>query len=496
MKNTIIKYLQITLVFAFMLFSACTDNLIEKPVSIISGANYYNSDAEFDAAINGALHAHFSDWAGYDFNGPHLLCMGGEDYTSRPTDPVLMAYDECNVRSTAPAVTDIWNHFYISINLCNAIVSKAPDAVDVSEENKKIYEAQARFIRAFDYFYLTRWFGEIIIITTENQEDAENLVQSPVEDIYTLIIEDLKIAEQYLPLEFSGKALPTKGAAKALLAEVYLNMAGWPLKDLPKYALARDKAKEVIDMNHYSLMPNFGDLWLADNKFSNPEFLFFFNGNNTDWAFGSHQHQSQRPGEEGGWNDIMAEPRFYNAFPDGPRKDYSFWTVFADDAQTHWENSRIGKPYIAKYRDAGVGASRDQGIVNSWNGDGFVPTNRYAEVLLTYAEAANMADGGPSTAATDAINEVRRRAGGYDQDVYADLPYGMSQAEFDKAVIAERGWELAFECKRWFDLVRKEMVVEVNKPLFPNITTDNMLLPKPITEVELIEGLDQNKGYD
>jgi len=121
--------------------------------------------------------------------------------------------------------------------------------------------------------------------------------------------------------------------------------------------------------------------------------------------------------------------------------------------------------------------------------------SRYAEVLLTYAEAANMAEGSPSPAALDAINQVRRRASGNNRVLYPDLTAGTSQQAFDAAVIAERAWELAFENKRWFDLVRKEKVVEVNKALYPSVSAKNMLLPKPQKEVNMIKGLKQNAGY-
>ena len=117
-------------------------------------------------------------------------------------------------------------------------------------------------------------------------------------------------------------------------------MAGWPFKDASKYALARDKAKEVMDMDMYQLEPNFGDLWLVANKFTNSEFLFFFNGNGSRYGANTTQmHQCQRPSEEGGWSDLFAEARFFYAFPEGPRKDYSFRTVFTDAAHTHWEDS-------------------------------------------------------------------------------------------------------------------------------------------------------------
>ena len=106
-----------------------------------------------------------------------------------------------------------------------------------------------------------------------------------------------------------------------------------------------------------------------------------------------------------------------------------------------------------------------------------------------YAEAANMAENGPSAAALEAVNKVRRRAGGNNQAVYADLPSGMSKQAFDDAVIKERNWELAFECKRWFDLVRKEKVVSANIDLYPYVDTHTYALqPKPQIEVDMIPG--------
>ena len=84
------------------------------------------------------------------------------------------------------------------------------------------------------------------MITEEKLEDAANIGQSPVADIYNQIVNDLKAAENLLPLSFPENGKATKGAAKAMLAEVYLTMAGWPINDASNYALARDKAKEVF----------------------------------------------------------------------------------------------------------------------------------------------------------------------------------------------------------------------------------------------------------
>lgn len=479
------------------LLIGCESDLEENPPSLVTPQNFYQTDDDFKAAINGAIKPLYGGWGGFDFNAPLILCSGAEDITSRPSSPELRQFDTFNPTLNYSGALGMWTRMYNTINASNGIIASIGTAEGVSEENRNAYEGQARYLRALSYFFLTRWFGEIPLITQDNQAEAINdeVGQSPVADIYALIVEDLSIAENYLPVTFSEVGRPTKGAAKTLLAEVYINMAGWPLKDASKYALARDKAKEVMDMMQYSLEPNFSDLWRVANKLTNSEFIFSLNGLSTNAGAASHLHQGSRPGEEGGWNDIMSEARFFNVFPEGPRKDATFWTDFADEANTNWQDSNIGQPYIAKYRDAGAGASYEQGAVNSFNGDGFFVFSRYAEVLLIYAEAANMAEGGPSALAVDAINQVRRRASGNDTVLYPDLTTSMTMEEFDDAVIAERNWEFAFEAKRWFDLVRREMVIEVNQGLYPNVDEHHRWLPKPQTEVDLITGLEQNPGY-
>ncbi|SDF18152.1 Starch-binding associating with outer membrane [Pricia antarctica] len=474
----------------------CTDVLEENPVSVVAPSNFYKTDSDFEAAINGSLRALFGGYGNFSNVPPHIISAGAEDTSSRAAAPSLNEFDTFQPTVNNNFARNMWIALYNSINVCNSLIANIDGATEVSDTNKRSYEGQARYIRALSYFYLTRWWGEVPIITFENQLDAANVGQSSVAAIYEVIVDDLTYAESNLPLTFEDRGRPTKGAAQIMLAEVYLNMAGWPLKDSSKYTLARDMAKKVIDSGIYSLEDEFLDLWLVANKTTNTEFIFAFYGSPFNGAGAtSPVHQSMRPGEEGGFNTVLSEARFFYSFPEGPRKDATFWTVFADEANTTWEESAQGKPVIAKYRDGGVAASRDQGLVNGSAGEGFFVVNRYAEALLIYAEASNMAEGMPSQDALDALNMVRRRASGYDQSVYPDLLPGMAQQAFDEAVINERKWEFAFEVKRWFDLVRKEMVVSANIDLYPNVKEHNRLLPKPQTEVDLINGLEQNEGY-
>ena len=487
----------IALLFCGLLINSCV-KLDETPPGQLSPGNFYKTVADFEAATNGAIQPLFQSYGGWDFNGPFILCYGAEDLTTRPQATESKTFDELRPTPSNGTLAGMWGMCYSSINNATAILVQLPNATAIPAQKSTEFSGQAKFLRALNYFYLVRWFGKLPLITESNQDIAATVPEAEIAAIYTQIEKDLKEASNELPVSFPEKGRPTKGAAQALLAKVYLTEAGWPLMDNSKYALARDMAKAVIDAGTYKLEKNFADLWLAKNKFSNTEFIFTLTGISTAGLVpASHHHVATRPGEEGGWSDRFTEARFFNAFPSGPRKDASFHTVFDDAAHTTWQNSQYAQPYISKFRDAGA-ASPFTGPYKSLDGEGFTNLLRYADVLLIYAEAANMAEGAPSATAYEAINKVRRRAQGLDPDApnaSTDLA-GLSKADFDKAVIAERNWELAFEGNRWFDLVRKQMVVEVNKALYPYVDAHNMLMPKPDDEIKRLKGLlSQNEGY-
>ncbi|MDO5980949.1 RagB/SusD family nutrient uptake outer membrane protein [Flavivirga spongiicola] len=475
MKNAIVILITI---LSLSLLEGCADvEFEENPPSLLSPNSFFTTESEFEAALVGTFRPLYSEWSSYDYGYDLLLASGAEDV--RSDADIFKNIDRLNPNDNEEIVRGFWKQHYQCIANANTIIGNLKNATEISDQKLAELGSQAKFLRALALFNLVRFFGEVQLTTFENQGDIENLKQATVQEIYTSIVNDLKDAEEGLPTSFSEKGRPTRGAAKALLAKVYLTMAGWPIEDATKYADARDKAAEIIG-GVYNLEPNFADLWTQEKKLTTPEFIFTFYGSiEQEGAFGSHMHQATRHwgNGEGGWGDYFSEERFFNAFPDSPRKDASFTSVFADG--TTFTEAGV-QPHIAKYRDAGrTGANY---------GEGFRPILRYADVLLIYAEAANMAESGPSQAAYDAINAVRQRAG------LADLPSGLSQDDFDKAVLDERNWELAFEGHRWHDLVRRKMVVEVNQSEHPGVSEINRLLPKP--GAQLISGiLEQNPGY-
>lgn len=457
--------------FLTVLLAVSCVELDENPPSDLSSSNFAVSDEELNLLLTGAAKSLFTDWNGFDYGYDLILASGAEDLRSNAD--IFKDFDLLTPNDRETVILGFWKQSYKCISNVNTLIAGLPKFADGNDPRKAKYElveGQARFLRAFSYFYLVRFFGPVQVTTFENQNKVETVPQSTVQEVYDAIVADLTTAEQELPISFGEKGKPTRGAAKALLAKVYLTMAGWPLNDKSKYAKAKEKAGEVMGGDYgYDLEPNYADLWKQAKKLTSKEFIFTFYGSVAQQGVaGSHMNLATRfwGNGEGGWGDYFSETRFFNAFPAGPRKDATFTSVFADG--TTFSQAGV-EPYIAKYRDGGntVGT----------NSEGFRPMIRFADVLLIYAEAANYVNNGPTPEAINALNRVRVRAG---LDPY---PRGLSFEEFDRAVIEERAWEFACEGDRWHDLVRREMVVSANADRFPNLSANVRLLPKPGTEI-------------
>lgn len=431
----------------------------------------------------------------YGSDAPYVACAGAEDVN---VNSVVRwkCFEQANVQtaSNPDEVTDVlWNNSYSSISACNTLVALVRDNKKIAPEKLEPVDGEAKFLRAFNYFNLVRWFGEVPVLTEENQANAAQEPQLPVEDVYVQITKDLTAAEQLLPKEPTEQGKVTRYAAKALLAKVYLSMAGFPLNHTECYAMARDKAYEVMTDGvsdcGFALENDYFDLWLYRNRY-NREFIFTIYSS-SDNGTGGYVNRSIRPTEEGGWADWTGDQRFLDAFPqgNGSRVKGTFYLNF-NDGTTTWKDASVAEPYCGKLRDGGPKAGDYYGSSVANIADGFYCMLRYADVLLMYAEAANQAENGPSPQAYAAIKEVRDRAG---------LPElsGLDKTAFDKTLMDERNWELAFECNRWFDMCRKHIVAEVVKAYYPDIavTDNNYLMPKPNDQLTVMTGVRQNPGY-
>ena len=477
-------------VVALLMISLCTGcvNLSEDLTGQSTSDKFFKTIVDFNSYISGAYTPLINL---YGEDAPYIACSGGEDINTSVIR--WKGFEQVNINSVGnpEEVTDIlWNYCYSSISQCNTTIELIAKNTYLSPEELLPIDGEARFLRAFGYFQLVRWFGEIPLLTEKNQKNAAVEPQVAVATIYAQIVADLQSAEKMLPEKREDRSRPTSWTAKALLAKVYLAMAGYPIDDTSYYTLARDKAWEVINEKVYKLEPDFFNLWLHANSQSNTEFIFALYGNSISKT-GGYQARAVRPENngEGGWADWHSDKRFLDMFPvgDNSRLKGTFYLTMIDG--TPWDQTNIQQPYVGKLRDAGPASGGYYGAPVG-SGDGFYCMLRYADLLLIYAEAANQAEGSPSQKAYDAINDVRSRAG-------LDNLSGLTPKQFDEAVLNERNWELAFECNRWFDLCRRRILKEKLTSWYPdsNIDDHNYLLPKPSDQLMIMTGVQQNPGY-
>src|SRR6185503_18068123 len=156
-----------------------------------------------------------------------------------------------------------WNGLYGVIAQANLVLEKVPgiNPMDVSQKSKILGEA--KFLRAWSYFYLVRLFGDVPLITKPVTTSSPDFLpgRTTKEEVYNQIVKDLTEAEGAgLPMaETTGRI--SAGAVKSLLAEVYLTMAGFPLnKGASHYQLAATKANEVITSGQFNLFTTYADL--------------------------------------------------------------------------------------------------------------------------------------------------------------------------------------------------------------------------------------------
>lgn len=480
---------------AVILISGC-QKLMENPKGSLTNKSFFKSINDLDAAVTGIYYLQVaSSWSGYASSTIWAPLMGSDDITTLPAGKDnFMQADRFQVANTNTAISGIgWSIPYSMIYAANNVLENYHTVKgDQTAINDDV--AQTKFLRAWAYFWTVRLYGEIPLVTSTKVDYT--VKKSSVKEVYDLIVADLQYALSNLPDSRSAKDIgkPTSWTAKALLSKVYLTMAGWPLKDESKYALAAQTAKGVMDNGPYQLLPHFADVFLIKNK----------NAADVIWAIqcgkypdvippyvNSQPGDATDPSSDGGWEDMFAEVGFYKRFPAGPRKDATFYTVDQNgDSWTQWSSHH---PFYAKYRDGTVKGTPDYEF-DFWASHNVILL-RYAELLLIYSEAQDMATGSPDASAYEAINKVRRRAMDLPDDVpnpAVDLQPGLSKAAFQDSVIAEKGWELAGEYNRWFDLVRTEKVEEMNalkdpldmKPL-QAVSKADYLMPVPYSETVL-----------
>lgn len=483
MKKYLLNIKQYTWMLALTGVLACQD-LDENPEGFVNPQNYYSTITQGESALAASMNALWNYWgAGYSYGYPHFI-----------HDDQLMDGD-LNIGNGF--ANDLWNQHYLALNNINGVLKAIrDDRLEADAASIDQLAAQARFLRAYNYFALVRLYGDLALITEDTPDPVNEPVseRTPVAEVYNLIESDLLYAIEKLPASWAGTpGKPTRGAAQAMLAKVYVTMATAPLNAAANYAKARDMAKAVMESGTYSLIPSVNEVFAASNKFG-PENIFSFISTNDDIAT---DPQIWTPAIMEGWGDasldILWAENWFDKRPDEPRQEA--YLILEWDG-TPFQEFDEQRPFVRKYVQPYI--TQDQ--YDNFSSTAIFPIIRYADVLLIYAEAANMAAGGPTPEAYEALNNVRRRAYNLPVDqpsALADLPAGASQAAFDAAVIEERDFELVFEFDRWFDIVRKRLLDDLTEKYHPenigNFSDDDYLYPIPDFDAKILGG--QNPGY-
>jgi hypothetical protein len=513
------KILSVLLLVTILI--SCSNNFLEeKTFGIIRANEGISSESDLEHFVNG-LYSSMNLM--YNQSIVYVMCLAGDDVTCGWYKDCV-GFDIFNVHNEGYEeykLKILWEAAYNSIKQSNVIIcniqriTQSPEKSTISVFQQDRALGQTYFIRALAYYNLVRTYGQVPLII--DLEVDYHITRSTFAEIYQFIIGDLKKAESLVPDDYkvaseatelekaSAYARPTKGTVKALMASVYLTMAGYPLKEASAYALAAQKAKEVIDNESaygYQLLPNFADLWKWQNGWQstgNAEDVFacYFNHNVVDWKDnGSFANGNMNapsaffPQNLGGWSEAFAELTFFNEFPAGPRKDATFITSgqkSPKDPIITWHDFAFSHPYYKKYTDVPGYDSTNMSAYIDWWSSRTVQVIRYAEVLLVYAEAKAMS-GGPDALAYQCLNRVRNRAG------LENVPAGLSNTTFRDMVIDERKWEFAGmePNARWYDMVRTETVESATakrdpaeEPLRNQPNKDRYFAPIPSRELEL-----------
>lgn len=480
MKNILQRIKNIIWVAAPLLVfnTGCVD-LEETPRDFTGPSTFYNSPGQIESSFVSAMSRLYSEWSAYSY-GHGFFAHDDQLFGGN-----LVISDNHG--------KPLWDAHYRAIADLNPAINALNEdrlGTTVSQADKDVLMAQARFLRAFNYFNLVRLFGDIPVITEETNVVTDEISRLPIADVYNFIESDLLYAVQHLPDTWPGEqqGRPSNGAAKTLLAKVYITMATAPLNNTGSYAKARDMAADVMDDGHYSLVPDIDEVFALENAYG-PEIMWSFNASEDD---NSTPPQIWLPGEMAdGWGDFKADRIWGETFPAQPRKDaYLVLEDWDGTPYTEWTSSTT-TPHVRKYLyDTRENQLRYRSVQN-------IPILRYADALLLFAEAENMVNAGPTPAAVDAVNQIIDRANGYASNPNDPLlTTAMTQEEFDSAVIEQRNLELCFEYDRWFDLIRKRILCDVTIPAYkPNCDENDYLWPIPQTDLRLNPGMTQNPGY-
>lgn len=517
----------IGLILFLMVFNSCDDFLDTKPTDFLSPVNYYETEEQLEFALTSVydILGQSALYANYFINRFGEEADEGFYYRSVLTSGVQV----CNTSISDELVLATWQALYTGISRANFLLENI-NKPEMAERRDAI-KGEALFLRAYYYYLLVVNWGDVpLILSPVKSANGNNIPRTPSAQVYEQIVKDMQEAEELVSniteLGYGGRV--NKSAVRGILARVYLSWAGYPLKDETKYAEARNWALKVMEDEtaQHSLNENFRNIFInyAQDKYDikesilEVEFWIDGTGNYKEYgSVGSVNGIATTVDETGyAYGYINATARLYRLYneKDSMRRDWAIAPFrYSGTGKIYYTNTQLYQRKCGKWR-------REYELVTPKlkpTPQNF-PLLRFSDVLLMFAEADNMVNNGPTAASYEAVNYVRRRGWGKllpgaTNVTEADLPSGLNQAGFLKAIQDERSRELCFEALRKKDLIRWGIYVETLKQCAKeieaeapasltygalagnNVSSRDLLLPIPDYERGVNKALTQNDGY-
>lgn len=475
--------------------AACSDMLEESPTSVLTNETFYTNTDDMQKArlalYASLLSGYGFGWAAY----PSLASDEAKHHVGEPT-ALIVEPDYLDYTPGSGNIPPLWSAWFPMVFRANLILDNVADA-DLTEEFRALVTAEASFFRAYAYMNLVKSFGDVPLLLSAEDHANPDMTRTDALAVLDQVLADLQVAENGLPLTqtLADNGLLRQGAAQMALAETYLLRSG--VYGTGEWQAAADAARQVIDSGVYSLNADFFSTFFPENK-GNPELIFVVTGagqNGPGTAvgllYGVRELPFFFPG--GGFQILVPTDWLLNLYPAGDyrREGYANHPITGEFPVTQ-EVAVLKFPW----HDPAYATEAEFSVY------------RYAEALLMVAEAENEL-GNPAQAITY-LNMVRARArggatGAEARPEPADLPV-MSQAETREAIYTERALELAFEGKRWFDMIRRNGLepgywgtsLEDHDPYATGrhpIQEYRMLFPIPASEIASLPGITQNPGY-
>jgi len=487
MKKNIIIYI---LVSVSLLNGSCKKALDVTPPGEFAPGNVLTSDAGIKSVL-------FSAYTGMQNQQPSRMIINNSEVT---TDIAFNSGGNENLSlaqlinftwdaSLGTFQIDVWVPSYNTIRDANVVLDNIANA-NTSAANKKLYTAEARFLRAYSYEFLYKWFGPVPLRASSTT--PSQLARATDAEMRTFIEAELLAAIPDLPNPGQEAAFGrvTKGAAWGILAKYYLNTKQWQK--------AADACQQVTGLSYYQLFAQYDKMFQVDNEGNKEMILVQPCRNETNY---------------GNWYSAGSLPPAFKTSAQVPAfvwtttmanfaTQYRMRTAFTSSFDT--TNDKRAILLIRRYvNTSNVTVSLlstadnvrslkywDNGTIGNNSGND-VPLLRYADMLLSRAEALNELNG-PTQEALDLINQVRTRAG----IANLTLAVATSKDVLRDLILRERAWEFYSEGKRREDLLRQGKFITLALARGVTVAAEkHKLFPIPQAEIDANPLCKQNTDY-